>query len=306
MNNPPTIVKLLRFPESLRLTRKGRQFIGALHRSGPIVLSERHDAVDVTLRVTMPGFSFLTGGDSITVTEAFNEGEQRDVLVPWQLVVNGDQRPAEIVLEIDAAYSGTTDLHTATAPIELTYGMSSGQATAVAAGAALAAAAVAAVAAGRRKRKVVEDEDELTLLNIGRSRGSNRGGAGKVVEVRDADDTDIEVLNVGRTSSRSTKKKGSSTKRGPAKARSASSTKKASAKKSSAKKGSAKKASTKKASTKKQSPAKKKAPAKKASAKKAGGTGRGSSASRSAQRTGARGSSKARKSPARRSTRKSR
>lgn len=166
MNNAPTIVRLIRFPESLRLARKGREFIGPLRRSGPVVLSDRHDPIDVTFRVTAPGFSFLTGGDTITVTEAFNDGEQRDVLVPWQLVADGRQRVSAIVLEIDVAYAGTDDLHTATVPIELTYGMSSGQATAVVAGAALAAAAVAAVTVGRRKRKVVVDEEEVEVSAV--------------------------------------------------------------------------------------------------------------------------------------------
>lgn len=87
MDNAPTIVRLIRFPETLRLSRKGHQFIGPLRRSGPVVLSERHEQVDVTFRITVPGVSFLTGGQNISVTEAFNEGEQRDVLLPWQLVV---------------------------------------------------------------------------------------------------------------------------------------------------------------------------------------------------------------------------
>lgn len=284
MDKAPTVVRLIRFPETLRLVRKGNQFIGPLRRSGPIVLSEHHEQIDVTFRITAPGVSFLTGGQSISVTEAFNEGEQRDVLLPWQLVVERNARIDMLILEVDVSYTGTTFLHTATVPLKLTYGVSRQRATAVAAGTALAAAAVAAVAVSRRRKRdvVVADEDEgveLALYNIGKSSKTTsprRKVKGKVT-VRDADETDLTVYNVGRAKARPTSKKASSKK--------ASSSKKA--------------ASSKKATSSKKT-------AKKAPAKKAGGTGRGSAASRSAPRKGGRGSSAARKSPARRSTRKSR
>ena len=267
MNNAPTIVRLIRFPSSLRLVRKGKQFIGPLRRSGPVVLSEQHEPIDVTFRVSLPGVSFLTGGTTITVTEAFNEGEQRDVLLPWQLVVEADSRINQLILEIDVAYTGTEHLHTATVPLKLTYGVSRQRATAVAAGTALAAAAVAAVVSSRKKKKR-EDVEEVAVYNVPAAPRPRKKAKGKVT-----------VREVPK------------------------STKAASSKKTS-KKAASKKAATKKAATKKAST--KKAPAKKASSKKAGGTRRGSAASRSTRRTGGRGSSGARKSSARRSTRKSR
>lgn len=80
MNHVPTIVRLIRFPATLRLVRKGKQFVGPQLRSGPVLLSERHDPIDCTFRVTTPGVTFATGGTTVTGTEAFNEGEQRDLL----------------------------------------------------------------------------------------------------------------------------------------------------------------------------------------------------------------------------------
>jgi len=299
MSNAPAIVRLLRFPESLRLSRKGGQFEGPLQRSGPLVLSERQDAIDVTFRITAPGFSFLTGGTSIAVTEAFNEGEQRDVLVPWQLVAEGDRRIDLLVLEVAVAYSGSPDVHTASVPLQLEYGISRRQA-AVAAGTALAAAAVAAVAASRRRRTVIvndEEDVELSLFNFAptaKTTSPRTPVKGAQVSVRDAGEADVAVLNVGRAPARSaarsaparTSKNTAAKKRTPA-------TKSAAKKAAPAKKSASKTATTKNSS-------------KKAPARKAGGTRRGSTASRSARRTGARGSSAARKSASRRSTRKSR
>ena len=271
MNNAPTIVRLIRFPATLRLTRKGKQFIGPQRRSGPVILSERHDPIDCTFRVTAPGVTFTTGGTTITHTEAFGEGEQRDLLLPWGLIVDANARIPQLILEIDVSYSGTTELHTATVPLKLTYGMSSGQAAAVA-GAAVAAVAIGAAVAKKRKRKAVvvdDDEDvELAVFNIASTKRApakasrKRPPKGSKVTVVDEDDAEVTVYNTGRR---------------PAAAK--------------------KKAPAKKAST-----AKKKSPAK----KPAGGTRRGSGASRPAPRKGGPGSSSARKSASRRTTRKSR
>jgi hypothetical protein len=308
MNNAPTIVRLLHFPESIRLGRKGDQFVGPLRRSGLLVLSEREGPIDVTFRLPLPGFSFLTGGTAFTVTEVFNEGEQRDVLAPWQLVVDANHRAETLVFEIDIAYTGTSDVHTATVPIELEYGVSRRKA-AVAAGTALAAAAVAVVAASRRRSTIVADDDqdvELSLFNFAptsKTTSPRVTPKGAKITVRDADQADVAVLNVGRAPSRPGKtkarpaaKRSSAKKKAPAKK---TASKKVTSKKSAARQTASKKASAKKA------PAKK-ATSKKAPARKAGGTRRGSPSSRSTQRTGARGSSAARKSAARRSTRKSR
>jgi hypothetical protein len=286
MSNAPTIVRLIRFPASLRLTRKGKQFIGPQRRSGPVILSERHDPIDCTFRITVPGVTFTTGGTTITHTEAFNEGEQRDLLLPWGLIVDADARIPQIILEIDVSYSGTTDLHTATAPVKLTYGVAKRRAVALA-GAAVAAAAIgAAVAAKRKKAVVVDDEDdvELAVFNIASTKrapakaSTKRPPKGSKITVVDEDDAEVTVYNTGRR---------------PASSKKTSSSKKAS---SSTKKASSKKTSAKKASTAKKSSSK----------KQAGGTRRGSGASRSTPRTGARGSSSARKSASRRTTRKSR
>jgi hypothetical protein len=150
MINAPTMVRLLRFPTTLRLTRSGKIFRSPLRRSGPVVLSERQAAVIVTLRVTMPGVTFATGSNEATVQEAFSEGEQRDVLLPWALEVDAKQRIPQVVLEIDLAYEDSPERHTGTVPINLTYGVKKR----VVVGAALAAAAVAAAASASRRRKL--------------------------------------------------------------------------------------------------------------------------------------------------------
>src|SRR5690349_9719276 len=98
MINAPTIVRLIRFPKTYRLEKRGNQFIGPLRRSGPLVLSERHAAIECTLRVTDPGLSFSTGGNTVTGVEAFAEGEQRDLLLRWTLVSDGRNRPKQIVM----------------------------------------------------------------------------------------------------------------------------------------------------------------------------------------------------------------
>ena len=308
MINAPTIVRLVRFPESLRLEKKGNEFRGPLKRSGAILLSERHDPVVLTFRLNDPALAFATGGDTITRVEAFNEGEQRDLLLPWALVAGGKTRPAEIVLEIDVHYEGSAEKHTATVPLALTYGVRRGVIGAVAA--AAAAVAITAAARSRRKTTVVDDDEdvELSLFNIASTSRTPVTSAptnvkGAKVKVVDEEDVDVAVYNVGTKPAtrggRVSRKRGAAT---------------ASAKKASAKKASAKKASTRKASAKK-APARKatarkatarKAAKKQAPAKKGGGARRGSSASRSAPRKGVRGSSAARKSASRRSKRKSR
>lgn len=148
MINAPTVVRLIRFPKTLRLEKKGNQFFGPLKRSGPLILSERHAAVECTFRLTDPGLSFATGGNTVTGVEAFGEGEQRDLLLPWALVSDGKARPAQIILEIDVNYEGAAEKHTATVPVALTYGVRRRVIGAVA-----AAAAAVAVAAVSRSRK---------------------------------------------------------------------------------------------------------------------------------------------------------
>jgi hypothetical protein len=296
--------------------------------------------------VTAAGVEFATGATTVRRVEAFSEGEQRDIMVPWQLVVAADARIPNLILEIDVAYSGTNDVHTATVPLDLTYGVSRPKAAAVIG--AVAAVATAAAMAGRRTRNVVADDDgdtELSLFNIAPTArtpapaSTTRHPRDAKVTVVDEEEGEVEVYNVGRSTGRaSTRKtsarkapsgrKASSARKTPS-ARKASSAKKSSSatkssrKASSAKKSSAKKSSAKKAAPRKKSAARKAAPAKraasrkkaapakratpkKASAKKAGGTRRGSGASRSARRTGARGSSAARKASPRRTTRMSR
>jgi hypothetical protein len=286
MINAPTIVRLVRFPKTYALAKKGKQFVGPLRRSGPVILSERHDPIECTFRLTEPGLSFTTGGTTVMGTEAFNEGEMRDFLLPWALVSDGKARPRQIILEIDVNYEGSAEKHTATVPLALTYTMrrrAVGTAVAVAA----AAVAVAAASRGRKKNVVIDDEGdvEVSLFNVAptsRTRTTSRptNVKGAKVRVVDEEDVDLAVFNVP-TRRPSSKKKESqlSRKRSAAKARPAS------------KNASSKKASSRKASSKK------------APAKKAGGTPRGSAASRSAPRKGARGSSAARKSSARGSTR---
>ena len=150
MNNTtaPTIVRLLRFPTSLRLTRKGRVFAGPLKRSGALVVSERHATIDITLRVTDTDIEFQGGEKALTVVEAFTEGEQRDLLVPWGLVVRGRTRTKLILMEVEVGYEGTPDRHIATVPLKLTYAIPR---PVVAAGVAVAAAAVAVAVARQRK-----------------------------------------------------------------------------------------------------------------------------------------------------------
>jgi hypothetical protein len=282
MINAPTIVRLIRFPKSLRLEKQGKEYRGPLRRSGPLILSERHEAVEVTFRLNEPGLSFATGGNTVTAVEAFNEGEQRDLLVTWALVSNGKARPAKIVMEIDVRYQDSGEKHTGTAPLTLTYGMRRGVAGVVAAGAAAAAVALAAAASGRRKKRIIaaDDEDvEVSLFNVAptsrtRTTAARTNIKGAKVTVADEDEVELAVYNVPRTT-----KKAASSKKASSSSKKAASSRKAAAKK---------------------------APAKKAPAKKAGGTRPGSSASRSAPRTGARGSSKAQKSSSRRTTRKSR
>ena len=270
MINAPTVVRLIRFPKSLRLEKKGNQFIGPRKRSGPLILSEKHAAVECTFRVSDPGLSFSTGGNTVSGVEAFAEGETRDLLLPWQLVADGRNRPKQIILEIDVNYEGAAEKHTATESIALTYGVRR-RVVGAAVAATAAAVAVAAATRGRRKNVVIDEDDdvEASLFNVPstsrtRATSARTDVKGAKVRVMDEEDVDLAVFNV------------------PA-------TRRASSKKISSKKASAKKASTKKAP-----------------AKKAGGSRRGSAASRSVPRKGARGSSKARKSSARRSTRKSR
>ncbi len=159
MNATPTIVRLLRFPASLRLLKKGAQYLSGKKRSGALILSERHQPVEVTFRTTLPGVSFSTGGTSVTSTEAFTEGEQRDVLLPWTLVVEQGELPSELLLEIDVAYDGK-ERHTATVPLKLLYGI---PVVTVAVGAAIAVAAVAATMVSRRKSKVVAEDREIEI-----------------------------------------------------------------------------------------------------------------------------------------------
>lgn len=340
MNNAPTIVRLLNFPDTLRLARQGDTYVGAEKRSGAVILSERNEPIEVTFRVTAAGVEFATGATTVRRVEAFSEGEQRDIMVPWQLVVAADARIPNLILEIDVAYSGTNDVHTATAPLELTYGVSRPKAAAVIG--AVAAVATAAAMAGRRARNVVADDDgdtELSLFNIAPT-SRTPAPASTTPHPKDAkvtvvaeEEGEVEVYNVGRSTGRASTRKASPRKASPGRkassarksstAKKASSAKKSSAKKSSSKKTSAKKSSARKAAPRKKAGARKPAPAKraasrkkaapakrattkKASAKKAGGTRRGSGASRSAQRTGARGSSATRKASPRRTTRKSR
>lgn len=275
MMNAPTIVRLIRFPKALRLEKKGNQYLGPQRRSGPLVLSERHAAIQCTFRLTEPGFTFLTGGNTVQGVEAFSEGEQRDLLLPWAIVSDGKTRPKQIVMEIDLNYEGSVEKHTATVPIALTFSVRRRVVGALAAGAAAAAVALVASSSRGRKKIIVNDEDEdveLSLFNIAptsrtKTTASRTNIKGAKVTVADEEDVEVAVYNVPR-------------------ARKAASSKK-------------KVSSSKKASSKK-------APAKKASAKKAGGTPRGSASSRSVPRKGARGSSKARKAAPRRTTRKSR
>lgn len=296
-NNLPTVVRLVRFPQTYKLARKGRQYIGPLRRSGPVVHSDRHGAIDCTFRVTAPGVTFSTGNTSITVTEAFEEGEQRDLHVPWGLMVDANVRPPLIAIEIDLKYADEQEFHTATAPLKLAYGMSAGRKAGVAA-AAVAAAAVGVAVAKRKKNVVVDDEDdvELALFNIASTKrapakAGTRPAKGSKVTVVDEDDAEVAVYNTGRRASSSKKTSKKTSKKSVKKAAPAKkSSQKTAAKKSTTKKSAAKKSTTKKAASKKQ----------------AGGSRRGSGASRSAPRKGARGSSSARKSASRRTTRKSR
>lgn len=168
MNDAPTIVRLLRFPQTLRLTKKGKEYSSGIKRSGPLLLSAQHEPVEVTFRVNLPGVSFAGGAKTVTAAEAFGEGEQRDVLVPWELVVADQKvRPASLILEIDVSYAGSAVKHTATVPLKLTYGI---RASTVAVGAALAVAAVAATVVKRRKssqRLTAEDiPDEIVLAEF--------------------------------------------------------------------------------------------------------------------------------------------
>lgn len=153
MINAPTIVRLIRFPKTYRLEKKGNKFFGPHKRSGPVILSDHHEAVECTFRLTDPGLSFATGGNTVMGVEAFNEGEQRDLLLPWALVSDGKLRPAMIVMEIDVNYEGSAEKHTATMPLVLTYGVRRRVIGAVAAGAAAAAVAVAAAAKRGRNTK---------------------------------------------------------------------------------------------------------------------------------------------------------
>src|SRR5688572_15157389 len=105
MNNAPTIVRLIRFPASLRLTRKGKQFIGPQRRSGPVILSDRHDPIGRTFRVSAPGRPGDRGATSIALRRAVGEGEQREMLVPWGLIVDANARVPQLGLEIDVSYS---------------------------------------------------------------------------------------------------------------------------------------------------------------------------------------------------------
>lgn len=176
MNATPTIVRLLRFPTSLRLLKKGAQYLSGKKRSGALILSERHHSVEVTFRTNLPGVSFSTGGTSLTSTEAFTEGEQRDVLLPWTLVVEQGELPAELLLEIDVAYEGK-ERHTATVPLKLRYGI---PVVTVAVGAAIAVAAVAATVVSRRKPKLIVEDGEIEIPSTPRkARKPSRKAASK-------------------------------------------------------------------------------------------------------------------------------
>lgn len=252
MINAPTIVRLLRFPTSIRLEKKGNQYFGPLRRSGPVVLSERHDPVECTFRLTDPGLSFATGGKTVHGVEAFNEGEQRDLLLPWALVAEGNIRPARIIMEIDVNYEGSAEKHTATVPLALTYGVRRRVVGAVMAGAA--ATAVALVAARRRSKKTVvaaDDEDvEVSLFNIAPTARTPASSAatnvkGAKVTVADEEDVELAVYNVQRPrKAASSKKKASSSKKASA-SKKASTSKKASSSKKASKAASAQRGSSK-------------------------------------------------------------
>jgi len=246
MNNAPTIVRFIRFPASLRLTRKGKQFIGPLKRSGPVILSERHDPIDVTFRITVPGITFATGGQTVTHTEAFAEGEQRDFMLPWQLVAEADARIPNMLLEVDVSYSESTDIHTATVPLKLTYGVSRMRAAAVVGG-AVAAVAVATAANRRRKLRNAEVEETEVEVEVPRRRTASKKASSKKKE---------SSLSSRKAGGSSSSKKGSSSS--SKKTGSSSSSKKAGSSSASKKANS----SSKKAS----SSSKKAAPSKKASA----------------------------------------
>jgi len=241
MNNAPTIVRLIRFPASLRLTRKGKQFIGPLRRSGAVILSERHDPIDMTFRITVPGITFATGGTTVTHTEAFGEGEQRDFLLPWQLVAEADARIPHLLLELDVSYSGTADIHTATVPLKLTYGVSRMRAAAVVGG-AVAAVAVATVANRRRKLRNAEVEETEVEVEVRPRRAASKKASSSRKASSKKKESSLSSRKAGGASSKkgaaSSSKKGasSSKKAAPAKKAASSSKKAASSKKASSSK----------------------------------------------------------------------
>lgn len=147
--NPPTIVRLLGFPEQVRLSPRGSRE----ETSGVVVVTDRDADVEVTLRLAHSTLTFGDGETQMQVVERVEQGDQHEILFDWSL--SGFTNAPYVMFEIDVRYAEQHHVHTATAIVGLEQRERS-IGTAIAIGGALVAAALGLVALARPRVEVRE------------------------------------------------------------------------------------------------------------------------------------------------------
>lgn len=147
--NPPNIVRLLGFPEQVRLSPRGSHE----ETSGVVVVTDRDADVEVTLRLAHSTLTFGDGETQVRVVERVEQGDQHEILLDWSL--SGFTAAPYVMFEIDVRYAEEHHVHTATAIVGLEQRERS-IGTAIAIGGALVAAALGLIALARPRVEVRE------------------------------------------------------------------------------------------------------------------------------------------------------
>ena len=147
--NPPHIVRLVGFPDRVRLTPRGT----AEETSGVVIVTDRDADVEVTLRLAHSTLTFGDGETQVRVVERVEQGEQHEILLDWSL--SGITSAPYVMFEIDVRYADEEDVHTATSIVDLAQRERSIGA-AIAIGGALVAAALGLLALARTRVEVRE------------------------------------------------------------------------------------------------------------------------------------------------------
>jgi hypothetical protein len=168
--NPPTIVRLLGFPEQIRLTPRG----SAEETSGVVIVTDRDAQVEVALRLSSPSLTFRNGATEMYTVEHVEAGTQHELLLDWSL--SGNTLAPYVMIEIDVRYADEHHANTATAIVGIEQRERS-IGTAIAIGSALVAAALGLAALARPRIEVREFTVEAPEEQPTRSRSGTGGGS---------------------------------------------------------------------------------------------------------------------------------